>query len=276
MKQGPYHLVILGSGSTAFAAALRAQELGKTSVMTEGRTTGGTCVNRGCLPSKNLIEAAKIIHDARHPRNPGLTPAEVKLNFRELILQKDDVIHGYRKKKYESLVRGQFSIEEGHAEFLDGHTITVGGKRLTEEKILIASGSRPVVPAIEGLDQVPYLTSDPIRGNPTMASHDGDPPDERWPRRPFAHENRHCVSGRVSKARPIVAIIAPSWWHDLYLREYLSAYPDAWLYGAPTLVRWNQSLSFAEVLGDLAPSLWTDELRSSSCSRLLRPLPIRR
>jgi len=58
-SNGHFDLVILGSGSTAFAAALRAQELGKTSVMTEERTTGGTCVNRGCLPSKNLIEAAK-------------------------------------------------------------------------------------------------------------------------------------------------------------------------------------------------------------------------
>jgi mercuric reductase len=107
MKEAHYDLVILGSGSTAFAAALRAQELGKTSVMTEERATGGTCVNRGCLPSKNLIEAAKIIHDARHPRYPGLTPAEVKLNFRELIAQKDDVIHGYRKKKY---LRAAFQI----------------------------------------------------------------------------------------------------------------------------------------------------------------------
>jgi mercuric reductase len=101
MKQNHYDLVILGSGSTGFAAALRAQELGKTSVMTEERTTGGTCVNRGCLPSKNLIEAAKIIHDARHPRYPGLTPAELGLDFHKLIEQKDEVIHGYRHKKYE-------------------------------------------------------------------------------------------------------------------------------------------------------------------------------
>lgn len=52
----PYDLVILGSGSTAFAAAIRAGELGKRVVMIEARTVGGTCVNRGCLPSKNLIE----------------------------------------------------------------------------------------------------------------------------------------------------------------------------------------------------------------------------
>jgi len=160
MKESHYDLVILGSGSTAFAAALRAQEFGKTSVMTEERTTGGTCVNRGCLPSKNLIEAAKIIHDARHPRYPGLTPAELGLDFRKLIEQKDEVIHGYRKKKYESLTGGQFTIEKGHVEFVDDHSVQVDGKRITGEKILIATGSRPVVPNIEGLRDVPYLTSD--------------------------------------------------------------------------------------------------------------------
>ena len=58
-----FDLVILGSGSTAFAAALHAEELGKTAVMIEFRTVGGTCVNRGCLPSKNLIEAARLVHE---------------------------------------------------------------------------------------------------------------------------------------------------------------------------------------------------------------------
>jgi mercuric reductase len=80
-----FDLLILGSGSTAFAAALRAQELGKTSVMIEERMLGGTCVNRGCLPSKNLIEAAKLLHDARNPRYPGLTGASLGLNFGQLI-----------------------------------------------------------------------------------------------------------------------------------------------------------------------------------------------
>lgn len=163
-----FDLVILGSGSTAFAAALRAQELGKTSVMTEERTTGGTCVNRGCLPSKNLIEAAKLIYDARNPRYPGLTPATLEIDFQKLIAQKDDVIHDYRKKKYESLVGGQFSIEKGHVEFVDEHTVKVNEKLLTGDKFLIATGSRPVTPQIEGLDQVPYLTSDLLTNDEPM------------------------------------------------------------------------------------------------------------
>src|ERR671937_817144 len=91
-----FDLLILGSGSTAFAAALRAAELGKTAAMTESRTLGGTCVNRGCLPSKNLIEAAQIVWEASHPRYPGLRPAKIEINFPELIRQKDDLIHDYR------------------------------------------------------------------------------------------------------------------------------------------------------------------------------------
>jgi hypothetical protein len=65
---------------------------------------------------------------------------------------------------------------------------------------------------------------------------------------------------QFQKLGPIVAIVAPSWWHDLYLREYLDAFPDARLYGAPTLLRWNRSLPSAEVLGDSEPSLWTGEM----------------
>jgi mercuric reductase len=155
-----FDLVILGSGSTAFAAALRAQELGKTSVMTEERTTGGTCVNRGCLPSKNLIEAARLLYEARHPRYPGLMPAEMQFDFRQVIAQKDEVVGEYRKKKYESLLGGRIEIEKGHTELVDDHTVEVDGKRLRGEKILIATGSRPAIPPIEGLNRVQYLTSD--------------------------------------------------------------------------------------------------------------------
>lgn len=161
-------LLILGSGSTAFAAALTAQELKKTALMTEERPVGGTCVNRGCLPSKNLIAAAKLLYDAQHPRFAGLTPCTMGLDFAALIAQKDDVVHTYRKKKYESLIGGEIRLETGHVEFIDPHTVDVDGKRLTGRKLLIATGSRPSVPDIEGLDTVPYLTSDLLTVNESM------------------------------------------------------------------------------------------------------------
>ena len=99
-----YDLLILGSGSTAFAAAIKAAELGKTAALTESRTLGGTCVNRGCLPSKNLIEAARIYWEAQHPRFPGLGGKTLDLDFRALIAGKDEVIHEYRDRKYQSIL----------------------------------------------------------------------------------------------------------------------------------------------------------------------------
>ncbi len=171
---GQFDLVILGSGSTAFAAALRAGELGKSAVMTEVRTLGGTCVNRGCLPSKNLIEAAKIVHDARNPRYPGLTPCEMQLDFAQLIAGKDEVIHGYRDKKYTSIVdeAGDIEIVHGRARLADAHTVEVAGpegvQRLEGAQILIALGSSPVTPPIEGLQDAPYITSDLLTGEEDM------------------------------------------------------------------------------------------------------------
>ncbi len=160
--ENKFDLLILGSGSTAFAAALRAAELGKTAAMTEMRTLGGTCVNRGCLPSKNLIEAARIVWESSHPRYKGLKPAKMKLDFAELIAQKQEVVQGYRDKKYQSLVYEEDKIKvfDGKAELVDAHTVRVGETTLIGDQILVATGTRPVIPTIEGLNDVPYLTSD--------------------------------------------------------------------------------------------------------------------
>ena len=161
-KNSSYDLVILGSGSTAFAAALRAAELGKTAAMTEMRTLGGTCVNRGCLPSKNLIEAARIVWESTHPRYKGLKSAKMEFDFGELISQKQGVVHTYRDKKYQSIVHEEDKIRvfNGHAKLIDRHTALVADQKVSGDQILIATGTRPTIPQIEGLDQVPYLTSD--------------------------------------------------------------------------------------------------------------------
>jgi mercuric reductase len=165
-----YDLVILGSGSTAFAAAIRAAELGRTAVMTEDRMLGGTCVNRGCLPSKNLIEAARLYWDAHLPRYPGLLPRGMDLDFEALIRQKDDVIHHYRGKKYQSIVADsdRIAVLEGHAAFAPDGAVVVDGHRINGTHYLIATGSRPLLPDIEGLDEVPYLTSDLLTSDETQ------------------------------------------------------------------------------------------------------------
>lgn len=138
-----FDLVILGSGSTAFAAALRAAELGKTAVMTESRTLGGTCVNRGCLPSKNLIEAARIVWQAAHPRYPGLQPTMMQFDFKELVRQKDQLIHDYRDRKYGSIVEDAHKIKvySGHATFVGEHAVSVDGRAIEADQVLVATGT---------------------------------------------------------------------------------------------------------------------------------------
>jgi len=165
-----YDLLILGSGATAFAAAARARELGKTAMMTEARTLGGTCVNRGCLPSKNLIEAARRVYEAANPRYPGLAPAQLAVDFPALIAQKDALIHDYRDQHYTSLLRNgedeaDVAVAYGHAILVDPHTAEVTApdgrvRRLSGDQVLIATGSSPLMPQIPGLAQTPYLTSD--------------------------------------------------------------------------------------------------------------------
>jgi len=161
-----YDLVILGSGSTAFAAALHAAELGKTVAMTEYRTVGGTCPNRGCLPSKNLIEAARLVYEAAHPHYPGLFPVQMPVNWAELVAQKDEIVQEYRAHKYESLLDHpeRIQVVPGRATFVSDHEVEVRSaeevRRLVGEQILIATGSTPYILPLAGLADVSYLTSD--------------------------------------------------------------------------------------------------------------------
>ncbi len=164
--QERFDLVILGSGSTAFAAALHAAELGKTVVMTEERTVGGTCANRGCLPSKNLIEAARLVYEAAHSRYPGLSPVQMPIKWADLVAQKDEIIQEYRAHKYESLLDHpeRIQVVPGQATFVSDHEVEVQSldatRRLVGDQILIATGSAPALPSLAGLANVPYLTSD--------------------------------------------------------------------------------------------------------------------
>jgi mercuric reductase len=127
---------------------------------------GGTCANRGCLPSKNLIEAARLVYDAAHPRYPGLSPVQMPVNWADLIAQKDEIIQEYRAHKYESLLDHPECIQvvSGQATFVSDHEVEVQStdvtRRLVGDQILIATGSTPEIPALAGLADIPYLTSD--------------------------------------------------------------------------------------------------------------------
>ncbi len=158
---GTPDLVVIGAGSAGFSAAIRAGELGAKVVLIGHGTIGGTCVNIGCVPSKTLIRAAEALHHARSAeRFAGITGTAALTDWAALMAQKDSLVSGLRTAKYEDLLPQYDHIRyvEGVARFANG-SVQVAGASFPAERVVIATGAAPAVPAIPGLDSVSWLTS---------------------------------------------------------------------------------------------------------------------
>lgn len=164
-----FDLAVIGSGGGAFAAAIRATSLGKSVVMVERGTIGGTCVNTGCVPSKALLAAAGARHTALDSgRFPGISTQAEPVDMPVLIAGKRALVENLRSDKYQDLINGYgWDVRHGAAAFTgteadpmleitasDGTVETVGAGHY-----LVATGSAPWIPPIEGLHGVDYLTS---------------------------------------------------------------------------------------------------------------------
>ena len=165
-----YDLAIIGSGGGAFAAAIRATTLGKSVVMIERGTLGGTCVNTGCVPSKALIAAADARHSAADAadRFPGIATTAGPVDMPTLIAGKQALVESLRGEKYADVADSYgWAVRRGDAAFAgtpDAPVLQVAGDDGSTETIeaghyLVATGSRPWAPPIDGLDQTGYLTS---------------------------------------------------------------------------------------------------------------------
>ncbi len=114
-----YDLLIIGGGSAAFAAAIRATNLGARVGTVEWGVLGGTCVNVGCIPSKNLLAAAEAYREAGHHPFPGILTTQQELDMAALVGMKADVVATLRKEKYEELARSYgFELIRGSARFI--------------------------------------------------------------------------------------------------------------------------------------------------------------
>lgn len=159
-KSGDHDLVVLGGGSAAFAAAIRASDLGARVAVIEKGVIGGTCVNRGCVPSKNLLHAAERYHAYSRNGFPGLPKGDVPADFREIIRQKTELVTEMRKLKYEDLLGAYANLTtiKGPAKFLSDHEVEAGGRKIVSDRFIIATGASPQVLPVPGLDRVGYLT----------------------------------------------------------------------------------------------------------------------
>ncbi len=162
----PLHVAIVGTGSSAFAAAIRAVKEGAAVTVIEASTVGGTCVNVGCVPSKILIRAAHVAHlAAQHPFS-GLTRHAPALDRKALVAQQQARVEELRHAKYESILETNpgITLLRGFARFEDAKTLVVSRPdgtetRLTPDRILIATGRSPHIPNVPGLGGTPFWTS---------------------------------------------------------------------------------------------------------------------
>ncbi len=159
-RDGDYDLVVIGAGSAAFAAAIKARELGATVALVERGTLGGTCVNVGCVPSKALLRPAELYWTAAHHPFGGIRTAPVEVDLAALVAGKDELVAALRREKYADLVDHYgFEVLHGEARFTGPDSVQVDGRSLTAGRYLVATGASPWVPPIPGLDGTGYLTS---------------------------------------------------------------------------------------------------------------------
>ena len=156
-----YDLAVIGAGSAGFSAAITAAEQGAQVALIGHGSIGGTCVNIGCVPSKNLIRATETLHQAGTAARFAGVRAEGRIeDWQAVVCHKDALVSALRKAKYVDLLPSYNTVAylEGRARLADGG-VGVNGGTVKAGKIIIATGASPSLPPIPGIGSVPYLTS---------------------------------------------------------------------------------------------------------------------
>jgi pyruvate/2-oxoglutarate dehydrogenase complex dihydrolipoamide dehydrogenase (E3) component len=182
-----FDLIIIGGGSGGLTAATAARKLGARVLLIDKNALGGECLFTGCVPSKTLIRTAKLAHELRAAERWGLAAAppvvdgasrvvdgaRVMARVREVIAR---VAEHDSPARFESL---GVTVRIGAPRFVSPEELELDGTRLRARAFLVATGSRPAVPAIEGLTEVPYLTNETVWGidaiPPSLAVLGGGP-----------------------------------------------------------------------------------------------------
>ena len=164
-----YDVLVIGGGAAGLSAAGIATNLGAKTAMIEREALGGDCTWTGCVPSKTLLKAAKVVQQARQAHKYGLTDHEMSVDFAGVM----EHVREVRQEVYEDADAPEIfedmdiDVVEGDAHFVDSHTVAVrdaegATRQLTGTYVVIATGASPLVPPIDGLDAVDYLTNDTL------------------------------------------------------------------------------------------------------------------
>ena len=155
-----FDAIVIGSGQGGNPLVHKLADLGWTVALIERDKLGGTCINTGCSPTKTMVASAQVAHYARQAARWGVRTGAVSVDMPAVIARKNKVVEAARGGQERAVAaRKSLRLVRASARFTGPHTIEAGGESLTSEKIFINTGQRPLIPAIEGLEQSGYLTN---------------------------------------------------------------------------------------------------------------------
>ncbi len=146
MEEKKFDVAIIGSGPGGYPAAIKLAQAGKMVALIEKDEIGGTCLNRGCIPTKALIANAEVLSHIRKAKDFGIQVDGVKINFPSMQKTKDETVNGLKKSLEGLILANNIQIIRGEATFIAPHKLEVKGKdtlTITAADIIIASGSEP-------------------------------------------------------------------------------------------------------------------------------------
>ena len=156
-----YDLIVIGAGSGLDVASAFASR-GKSVAVIEPGRMGGTCLNRGCIPSKMLIHRADIAQEIRESERFGIEASLDDIHFKEIVEEVNEEVHGDAENIEKGLNQSeQHTLYKQEARFVDEKVLELkdSGDKITSEKIVVAAGSRPFIPPVDGVEDVDYWTS---------------------------------------------------------------------------------------------------------------------
>ena len=152
MSEFNYDLLIIGAGPGGYEAAFYAAELGMKVAIAEKDRLGGTCLNRGCIPTKALMHSSDVYRDAAHGAEVGVECDGLRANRARIGERKDEVLDTLRNGIAGLIKKKKIDLIEGEAKVVAPHRVVINGEEYTAENIMVATGSKPFMPPIPGYD----------------------------------------------------------------------------------------------------------------------------